>query len=133
MDRTQHQSYEPWKIGVFPKGHSDLESLIDSDDGLEIKLIFHNADQSVTVKFAFPDVYRVIDEGYRLRQLEHLPLPMEETMYIVSHSDMVEELVDEACGLLKAEGVIHYFIATDNDCIDVIARIVVKPELEYKQ
>ena len=59
---------------------------------------------------------------------------MEETMYVVSHADMVEELVHEACGMSKADRLCpHYFIATDNDGIDVTARIRVNAELEYKQ
>jgi hypothetical protein len=80
MDRTKHQTYEPWGIGLFPKGPSDVWSLSDSREGLEIDLIFHDADQLVTVKFGDTDAYRVIDEGYRLRQLQHLPLPMEQTI-----------------------------------------------------
>jgi hypothetical protein len=132
VDRTQHQSYDPWKVGAFPKGNRDMKSLVDSYDGLEIDLIFHNVDQTITVKFASTKVYRVIDEGYRLKQLQHLPLPMEETIYVVSHSYMVEDLLDEACGMLERAGVVHYFIVTDNDCIDIIVGSIVKPELEYK-
>lgn len=132
MDRTQYQSYKPWKVDAFPKGHRDMQSLVDGYNGLEIDLIFHNSNQIVTVKFESTKVYRVIDEGYRLRQLQHLPLPMEETMYVVAHSDMVEELVDEACGMVKSASVIHYFVVTDNDCIDVIVGDDVEPQLSYK-
>jgi hypothetical protein len=133
MDRTKFQTYQPWKIGVFPKGRSDMLSLVDGRDGLEIDLIFHDVDRIITVKFGFVDVYRVIDEGYRLKQLEYLPLPMEETVYIVSQSDMVKELVDEACGMVDEARVIHYFMATDNDCIDVIVKNDgEEPQLEYK-
>jgi hypothetical protein len=133
MDRTKHQTYEPWKIGLFPKGRSDVWSLSDSREGLEIDLIFHDADQIVTVKFGCTDAYRVIDEGYRLRQLEHLPLPMEETIYVVSQSDMVKELVDEACGMVDEDRAIHYFIVTDNDCIDIIVNDDCdEPQLKYK-
>jgi hypothetical protein len=133
MDRTQHQSYEPWKVGIFPEGYSDVESLLDGFSGLEVNLIFHNANQLVRVRFGQTDVYRVIDEGYRLKQLQHLPLPMEETLYIVSQSDMIQELVDEACGLLNSTDLIHYFIITSNDCIDVIVRNHGdEPQLKYK-
>jgi len=52
-------------------------------------------------------------------------------MYVMSHSDMVEELVDEACGMFPPKGVVHYFIVTMNDCVDVIADH--EPQLEYKQ
>ena len=133
MDRTKYQTYKPWKVGLFPKGRSDLWSLSDGHRGLEIDLVFHNVDQIITVKFGCTDAYRVIDEGYRLRQLEHLPLPMEETIYIVSQSDMVKELVDEACGMVDEDRAIHYFIVTDNDCIDVIVKNDYdEPLLEYK-
>jgi hypothetical protein len=133
MDRTQHQSYQPWKEGTFPKGRSDMESLLDGPNGLEIDLIFYDVNQIVTVKFEYADVYRVIDEGYRLKQLEHLPLPMKETLYIVSQSDMVQELMDEACGTLDNVSIVHYFIVTDNDCIDVIVRgDGDEPQLECK-
>ncbi|OCQ91606.1 hypothetical protein BCD64_11340 [Nostoc sp. MBR 210] len=132
MDRTQYQSYEPWKLGIFPKGQCDLQSLVDEYSGLKINLIFHDSNQTITVKFESTKVYRVIDEGYRLKQLQHLPLPMEETMYVVSNSDMVEELVDEACGMVNRSNVVHYFIVTDNDCIDVIVASDVAPQLEYQ-
>jgi hypothetical protein len=133
MDRTKFQTYRPWRSGVFPKGRSDLLSLVDGREGLEIDLIFHDVDRIITVKFGFTDVYRVIDEGYRLKQLEHLPLPMEETIYIVSQSDMVKELVDEACCMVDESRAIHYFIATDNDCIDVIVKADgEEPQLEHK-
>ncbi|MCC5602511.1 hypothetical protein [Nostoc favosum] len=92
MDRTQHQSYKPWQIGAFPKKRSDVQLLKDSDDGLEIDLIFYDPNQTITVKFAYTEVYRVIDEGRRLKQLQHLPLPMEETVYVVSNSDIVEDV-----------------------------------------
>ena len=132
MDRTQYQSYKPWTVGAFPKGHCDMQSLVDRSNGLEIDLIFHDLNQIVTVKFESTKVYRVIDEGCRLRQLQHLPLPMDEIMYVVAHSDMVEELVDEAFGMVKRASVIHYFIVTDNDCIDVIVGVDVEPQLSYK-
>ena len=133
MDRTRYQTYKPWKIGLFPKGRSDVLSLSDGREGLEISLVFYDIDQIVTVKFGCTDAYRVIDEGYRLRQLEYLPLPMEETIYVVSQSDMVKELVDEACGMVDEDRVIHYFIVTDNDCIDVIVKNdYSEPKLEYK-
>ncbi|MBD2021357.1 hypothetical protein H6F43_14345 [Leptolyngbya sp. FACHB-36] len=108
-------------------------SLIDDYEGLKIDLIFHDTDQIVAVKFGITDAYRVIDEGYRLRQLQHLPLPMEESIYSVSQSDIVQELVDEACGMLIEDQLIHYFIVTDNDCIDVIVRDGGdEPQLEYR-
>lgn len=132
MDRTQNQSYKPWNIGMFPRGRSDMQSLRDSYDGLRIDLIFHSVNQVLTVKFDSTEVYRVIDEGRRLRQLEHLPLPMNETIYVITNSDMVEELVDESCGMLETTEVVHYFIVTDNDCIDVIARANFEPKLENK-
>lgn len=65
VDRTQHQSYKPWQIGAFPKKHSDVELLKDSDDGLEIDLIFYNQNQTITVKFAYR-IYRNVS-GYRRR------------------------------------------------------------------
>ncbi|MEH1823359.1 MAG: hypothetical protein V7L31_30525 [Nostoc sp.] len=132
MDRTQHQFYKPWQIGAFPKKRSDLQLLKYSDDGLEIDLIFYDPNQTITVKFAYTEVYRVIDEGRRLKQLQHLPLPMEETVYVVSNSDIVEELVDESCGMLKTRDLVHYFIVTDNDCIDVITKADFKPQLGKK-
>jgi hypothetical protein len=133
MDRTKYQTYEPWRIGLFPKGRSDVWSLSDSREGLEINLVFHDADQIVTVMFGCTDAYRVIDEGYRLRQLEYLPLPMEETIYVVAQSDMVKELVDEACGMVDEDRAIHYFIVTDNDCVDVIVRNDYdEPQLGYQ-
>lgn len=133
MDRTQHQTYKPWRVGLFPKGGSDLWSLSDSRKGLEIDLMFHDDDQLVVVRFGDTDVYRVIDEGYRLRQLQHLPIPMEETIYVVSRSDMVEELVDESCGMVDGDQAIHYFIVTDNDCIDVIVKNDHnEPQVEYR-
>lgn len=130
MDRTQYQSYKPWKIGALPNGRCDMQSLIDGYNGLKIDLIFYDSNKTVTVKFESAKVYRVIDEGYRLRQLQHLPLPMEEIMYVVAHSDMVEELVDEACGMVESAGVVHYFVVTDNDCIDIIVEADVEPQLE---
>jgi|GEM_PF-1380830 len=58
---------------------------------------------------------------------------MEERIYSVSQSAMVQALVDEACGMLIADQLIHYFIVTDNDCIDVIVRDGGdKPQLEYR-
>lgn len=132
MDRTQHQSYKPWQIGAFPKKLSDVQLLKDSDDGLEIDLIFYDPNQTITVKFTYTEMYRVIDEGRRLKQLQHLPLPMEETVYVVSNSDIVEELVDESCGMLETRDVVHYFIVTDNDCIDVITKANIKPQLGKK-
>lgn len=57
---------------------------------------------------------------------------MEETVYMVSNSDIVQELVDESCGMLKTQDVVHYFIVTDNDCIDVITKAEVKPQLGKK-
>ncbi|WP_035984905.1 hypothetical protein [Leptolyngbya sp. KIOST-1] len=109
-----------------------MQSLVDGYNGLEIDLIFYDSNQIVTVKFESTKVYRVIDEGYRLRQLQHLPLPMAETMYVVSNSDMVEELVDESCGTVESASVIHYLVVTDNDCIDVIVGADVEPQLSYK-
>jgi hypothetical protein len=132
VDRTHYQSYEPWKLGIFPKGHCDIQFLVDEHNVLNINLIFHDSNQIITVKFESAKVYRVIDEGYRLKQLQHLPLPMEETMYVVSNSDMVEELVYEACGMVSRDSVVHYFIVTENDCIDVIVGSDVQPQLEYK-
>lgn len=132
MDRTQDQSYKPWKIGIFPRGRSDMQSLRDGYEGLEVDLIFHSVNQVITVKFDSTEVYRVIDEGRRLRQLQHLPLPMSETIYVITNSGMVEELVDESCGMLETTEVVHYFIVTDNDCIDVIARANFEPKLENK-
>lgn len=132
MDRTQDQSYKPWKIRIFPRGRSDMQSLRDGYQGLEVDLIFHSVNQVIAVKFDSTEVYRVIDEGRRLRQLEHLPLPMSETIYVITNSDMVEELVDESCGMLETTEVVHYFIVTDNDCIDVIARANFEPKFENK-
>ena len=133
MDRTKYQTYKPWKVRLFPKGRSDPWSLSDGHGRLDIDLVFHDVDQIITVKFGCTDAYRVIDEGYRLRQLEHLPLPMEETIYIVSQSDMVKELVDEACGMIDEDRAIHYLIVTDNNCIDVIVKSDYdEPLLEYK-
>jgi hypothetical protein len=133
VDRTQYQTYKPWKVGAFPKGRCDMQSLVYGYNGLRIDLVFYNSNQTITVKFESTKVYRVIDEGHRLKQLQHLPsLPMEETMYVVAHSDMVEELVDEGCGTVDEASVIHYFIATANDCIDVIVGVATEPQLEHK-
>jgi hypothetical protein len=46
---------------------------------------------------------------------------------------MVKELVDEACGMVDEDRAIHYFIVTDNDCIDVIVKNDHdEPQLKYK-
>jgi hypothetical protein len=131
VDRTRYQSYKPWKIGIFPNGLSDMQQLRDSGDGLEIDLIFYSVNQVITVKFDSTEVYRVIDEGRRLKQLSHLPLPMGETIYMVENSDMVKELIDEA-GIFEATKVVHYFIVADNDCIDVITRVNWEPQLQRR-
>jgi hypothetical protein len=132
VDRTQHQSYEPWNVGAFPRGLQDVQSLVYDGyhQSLKIDLIFHNTNQVITVTFLSLIAYRVIDEGYRLKQVQHLPQPMNETIYIVSRSDMVDELIDEAGGMLQPGGLFHYFIVTMNDCIDVIT--YAEPQLECK-
>lgn len=85
------------------------------------------------VKFDCTEAYRVIDEGRRLLQLQNLPIPMLETIYIVSNSDMINELIDEACGMLKITDIVHYFVVTDNNCIDVLVKADVEPKLVIKK
>lgn len=132
MDRTQYQIYEPWKPGAFPKvSYSDMLSLKDSSEGLEIDIIFFKVNRIVTVAFDYAVVYRVIDEGNRILQFSHVSQTMTETMYVVSNSDMVEELVEES-RVFKPTDVIHYLIMTANKCIDVIAKTADEPKLKYK-
>jgi hypothetical protein len=108
-----------------------LEALHDDYEGLRFLLRGEDA-TSRTLRPAFesPVAYRNINESYLLKTwaaiLDMQALP---SLLTVESSTWVQWLVEEACGVIRAETLVHYAIYTPEDCVDVVTEF--PPTVEW--
>ncbi len=131
MDSERHV---PWKPDLWPTGGCELLSLTDDEGGLRIVLECYGPDDSKTlVQIAFfnPMAYRTIDEGFRLKQWDQeweLTRSRDHSVvYLVEGSSFLNDFHDLSLRVLDGTDVLHYFIVTNNLCVDVIAGV--EPEV----
>ncbi len=127
MDR-QTGRYQPWRPELWSDGGYELLSLTDDEHGLTIRLDHYPADGGRSVfEIAFPArrAYRTIDEGFRLKQWDK---SWEATrsksscpLLTVADSDFLAEFHELSLHTLSGTPLVHYFVVTNNDCIDVLA------------
>ena len=110
----------------------DFVSLIDDKGGLKILLeTFPPSEngQMLEIRFEFAHAYRNIDEGYRLEQFGSFEPEGKSLIYKVEHSSFLEDFHQQSFDMLRNFGLVHYFIVTVNDCIDVLSEV--EPKVEW--
>ncbi len=122
------QTYTPWKPELWPGVGLDVHSLVDDESGLTIRLDVYQEDGTTIlyeVIFRSPKAYRTIDEGFRLAQWgpewEEFARSTPSAIYLVHDSAFLQELHELSMGVSEAFDLLHYFVVTDNLCIDVLA------------
>lgn len=120
--------YRPWKPELWSEGGYELLSLTDDERGLLICLDHYAADGGRSVyEIAFPArrAYRTIDEGFRLRQWdkswETTRSSSSSPVLTVADSEFLAEFHELSLHVLAGTPLIHYFVVTNNDCVDVLA------------
>ncbi len=127
MDR-ETGPYRPWKPELWSDGGYELLSLTDDERGLLIRLDHYAADGARAVyEIAFPArrAYRTIDEGFRLKawdeSWETARSGSNCPVLIVGDSDFLAEFHELSLHVLAGTPLVHYFVVTNNDCVDVLA------------
>lgn len=107
----------------------DVDSISDSFEGLKI-ILSDIKDTSKKVVFTFDgliDSYRSSDEGFALRKLDDLGKNYGEnfyknwTFFTVEHSDYIQWLSNESCGIYDLIPKKHYSFLAANTIVDVIS------------
>lgn len=123
--------YVAWKPNDFTHHGVDFVSLTDERGELKILLEYlplNKNNQMLEIRFECPDAYCNIDEGYRL---ELLPFEPEERsiIYTVENSIFLKEFHRQSHDIYNNFGILHYFISTANDCIDVLSKV--EPKVDW--
>jgi hypothetical protein len=109
------------KIENFPESISVI-GLYDDSEGFRI--IFKDDKSMRHFKFTFENYlsYRNSDEGVRLRSLYFFPNNSREWCLFKSlSSDFINWLITESTGIYSSGDITHYFFATSDDIIEVLA------------
>lgn len=128
------ESFRGWKTEMWPSGGYELDSLTDDQSGLRIVLNCHpekGAASRYEISFVRPRAYRSIAESFRIKQWdsEWLATRLREpsVVYVVENSSFLADFHERSMHVMEDADLTHYFIVTNNDCIDVIADI--EPEV----
>ena len=119
-----------WKsvISDFPQT-VNVEGIHDDYEGFRI--ILRGGKPSRVYKLSFQNYlgYRNFNESYRLKSFDSYPVNSQEwCLFISKESEFIDWVVDQSEGFLSKEKIIHFYIATPNDIVEVLS--FDEPEIE---
>ena len=116
------ERYIAWKPQEFREADLDVISVIFDAQGLRILLQPEGrSSNSVELEFSFPRAYCGIDEGYRLATFGDREFDGQSTVYRVENSEFLERFRKESLGTMDDFPLVHWFIASENECVDVLS------------
>ena len=113
--------YQPWRATEFPRLQREIVGVTWSAERLRIQVAEDSfAPPTVLLSFAFVHAYQGIDEGSRL-----LDSPdwsgVRALIYSSRSSPYLAQVRANAAGMLDNIDVVHWFVASCNECVDVIS------------
>jgi hypothetical protein len=126
----QAERYKAWRPDSIHPTRLDMYALVDGPDHFAIFMKTYDQNREVLkIKFRRRRAYRTIDEGARLIQLGSFKADRDSVIYIVENSSFLEEFHRQSLDISKGDNLVHYFITSDNDCVDVISNV--EPEVSW--
>ena len=124
------EEIKKWEVNIFDFPQTvNVEGIHDDYEGFRI--ILRGGNPSRVYKLSFENYlgYRNFDESYRLKSLNMFPNNSREwCLFISKDSDFINWAVIESEGFQTKEKIIHFYIATPNDIVEVLS--FEEPEIE---
>lgn len=107
-------------IDNFPKAIS-IEGIHDDYEGFRIIIRGYNPDRVFKLLFDNYLGYRNFDESYRLKSIPQFPDNGKNwCLFISNDSEFIDWVVLESNGFLQKGNILHFFIVTTNDIVDIL-------------
>jgi hypothetical protein len=116
--------FKRWQPHEAVPTRVQIASIRDEDEGLSITIASQGSGETI-VKLVFSGVvaYRNINESFRLRTWQSHEMKGSSSLLIIEESSWLKCLRDESCGVLDEFELTHYAIYTEDDCVDVAAKM----------
>ena len=118
------ERFERWQPLENTPRRLEIRALRDEDEGLCV-VVASEETRKPLMKLVFQDfvAYRNVNESFRIRTWQSHVMKGSSSLLIVHGSLWLDWLRQESGGVLDDVGLTHYAIYTNDDCIDVAARV----------
>jgi hypothetical protein len=127
---STNETHIAWRPDDLHSSEMNIVSLTDDAAGFRILLQSFppsSSSRMLQIRFEVLRAYRVIDEGDRVGQ--PFRPDRHSLIYKVENSMFLDEFHRLSAGMLRTFDLVHYFIVSVNDCVDVLAET--EPTLEW--
>lgn len=122
INDMENQIFTPWQPTGFPmNSRVSFEGIIYGINGMRIDVREESGEKRfLSLCFAdLPTAVRIADEGMRLTSLSSLPRNVQNSFYLVQHSEFLKWLNTESLFIHENDPIFHLAIVTD-EWIDLI-------------
>jgi hypothetical protein len=118
---TTDNPYEPWRLVEFPLLEREIVRVTSLHGRLQIETSEDGVQPpTIAVSFGLVRAYQGLDEGYRLLDSPDWSAARA-LIYFSRSSPYLVSIRENAAGTLDNIDLVHWMIASCNECVDVIS------------